>query len=116
MGVSLLECSFLIPICGDQDLGGGQEHEQWIWRWLDAELYRRFGGATQASGQYQGFYADPDTKERVADTCLKFYVALNDRDVDELRQLLKGACYLFQQKCIYLSIGGHVEFVKASDE
>jgi len=72
----LLECSFLIPICRDANLSDGGGHERWLWTWLDAELYRRFGGATQAEGFYQGFYIDPDTKEKVTDRYLKFFVAL----------------------------------------
>jgi hypothetical protein len=33
-----------------------------------------------------------------------------------LRQLLQGVCDLFQQKCVYLNVAGHVEFVRPSDE
>ena len=108
----MIERSFLIPIQTDKHLSDGGDQEKWLWAWLDAELFRRFGGATQSEGLYQGFYIDPDTNERVSDRCLKFFVALRDEQVEDLRQLLQGACFLFQQKCIYLNVGGRVEFVK----
>jgi len=116
MNPSLLECSFLVPTRRDSNLSDGGEHERWHWIWLDAELYRRFGGGTQSEGLYQGFYVDPDTNERVTDRCLKYFVALPEDQIDELRQLLRGVCVLFEQKCIYLSVAGRVEFVKLSDE
>jgi len=116
MAATLLECSFLIPFRRDAGLSDGAEHERWLWKWLDGEMYRRFGGGTQAPGLYRGFYMDPDTKDKVADICLKFFVAVPEDQVDELRQLLQGACFLFQQKCIYLNVGGRVEFVKPDDE
>jgi hypothetical protein len=116
MALSLLECNFLIPLRRDVHLSDGGEHERWLWAWLDAELYRRFGGGTQAEGFYQGFYVDPDTSERVADRCLKFFVALPEDQVEELRQLLRGVCFLFEQKCIYFNVAGRVEFVKPIDE
>ena len=116
MAVPLLECSFLVPTCRDANLSDGGEHERWLWTWLDAELYRRFRGGTQAEGFYRGFYVDPDTNEKVTDRCLKFFVALPEDQIDDLRQLLQGVCFLFQQKCIYLNLGGRAEFVKSSDE
>jgi hypothetical protein len=114
--VPLVECSFLIPTHRDANLSDGGQHEKWLWTWLDAELYRRFGGGTQAEGLYQGFYVDPDTKQKVADRCVKFFVAVPEEQIDELRQLLRGVCFLFEQKCVYLNVGSRVEFVKATDE
>ena len=116
MPASLLECSFLIPICRDAEVSDGGEHEKWLWTWLDSELFGRFGGATQAPGLYRGFDVDPDTKQRVDDECLKFFVALDESRVDDLRQLLKGACFMFQQKCVYLNVGGRVELVMFDNE
>jgi hypothetical protein len=112
----LLECSFLIPTNRDVKLSDGRAHERWLWTWLDAELYRRFGGGTQSEGFYQGFYIDPDTNEKVTDRCLKFFVALTEDQVEELRLLLRGVCFLFEQKCIYLNVAGRVDFVKPIDE
>ena len=80
------------------------------------ELYQRFGGGTQAEGLYEGFYTDPDTQQRVNDRCVKFFVAVAEDRLGELRQLLQTACLSFRQKCIYLSVAGHVEFVEVIDE
>ena len=112
----MIECSFLIPLCRDANLSDGGEHEKWLWTWLDVELYRRFGGGTQAEGLYEGFYIDPDTNKKVTDRCVKFFVALPEDRIVELRELLQGACFMFQQKCIYFNVGSHVEFVKQYDE
>ena len=38
-------------------------------------------------------------------------IAVTRRQIPELRRLLREACQVFQQKCIYLSVAGTVEFV-----
>ena len=106
-----IECSFLIPIRRDADLSDGALHAMELWEWLNNELFDRFGGRTVAPGLYDGFYRDPDTQERVADQSHKFIVAVSAVQLDELRALLAEVCVEFQQKCIYLSVAGEVEFV-----
>ena len=108
----LIECSFLIPLHRDSNLSDGRVHDPATRDWLTTELFNRFGGGTTAPGIYQGFYRDPDTLQQVADESFKYFVAVEDSRLDELRQLLSAACLLFQQKCIYLSVAGHVEFVQ----
>jgi hypothetical protein len=108
----LLECSFLIPLRRDALLSDGLQHDPETWDWLTTELERRFHGGTSAPGTYQGFYEDPDTHQKVADESYKYFVAVSESRLSELRVLLSAACLLFQQKCIYLSIAGHVEFVE----
>jgi len=61
---------------------------------------------------YIGFYQDRDTKERVHDRSYRFEVALPRKQVAKLRALLRDACRVFAQKCIYLSVAGYVEFVE----
>ena len=107
----VLECTFFVPIRRDIDLSDGQLHSAEAWEWLDDELYLRFRGGTEAPGLYKGFYADPDTHTRVRDESRKFIVAVGSPDVKVLRRLLAEAKTVFQQKCIYLSIAGDVEFV-----
>jgi len=107
----LLECAFFVPLRRDALLSDGALHSTQLWEWLDAELFNRFRGGTLHPGTYRGFYADPDSGERVDDESQKFTVALPEAEVDGLRELLAAACVLFQQKCIYLSVSGHVEFV-----
>ncbi|HEY2412919.1 MAG TPA: hypothetical protein VGI40_11785 [Pirellulaceae bacterium] len=109
---SFVECSFLIPVCRDANLSDGSPHLRAAWQWLDSELFDRFGGRTKAPGEYHGFYRDPDTEEQVADESIRFFVAVPKKDMNKLRSLLEGACVIFAQKCIYLSIAGKVEFVE----
>jgi hypothetical protein len=107
-----LECSFLIPIRRDANLSDGIEHDPDTLEWLTTELFVRFRGATIAPGKYRGFYEDPDTHGRVSDESFKYVVAVSESRVEELRQLLSAACVFFQQKCIYLSVAGRVEFIE----
>jgi len=76
------------------------------------ELFARFRGGTIAPGFYKGFYEDPDTGERVDDESQKYLVALPESRIDDLRAFLSDACILLEQKCIYLSVGGKVEFIQ----
>ena len=108
----MVECSFLIPIVRDSTLSDGKEHSRELWQWLDTELLIRFGGRTVAPGYQEGFYRDPDTGNRVDDRSIKFTVVVADEKLDEFRLLLRAACLFFGQKCIYLSVAGHVEFVE----
>ncbi|MGD9854579.1 MAG: hypothetical protein AB7U20_06460 [Planctomycetaceae bacterium] len=101
----------LIPIRRDHDLSDGELHSTDAWSWIDDPLFVQFEGGTMAPGLYTGFYRDPDTGSRVDDSSRKFIVALPRRRLRELRALLESACGVFQQKCIYLSIGGNVEFI-----
>jgi hypothetical protein len=107
----LLECSFLIPIRRDRNLSDGKRHRKETWDWLEGRLYV-LGGATQATQLYSGWYVDSDTGKRVDDDSRKYFVALSRADVDRLRAVLREARRVFQQKCIYLSVAGHVEFVE----
>ena len=111
---SLVECAFLIPIRRDTNLSDGAFHSRRAFVWLDNELFERFEGGTISPGLYDGFYKDPDTGQRIADKSYRYLVAMQSDKVDELRDLLTQACTVFQQKCIYLSLGGEVEFVRGA--
>lgn len=106
----ILECSFLIPIRRDRDLSDGKQHSRLAWQWLEDRLFD-FGGATRATSLFEGWYRDPDTDEPVRDRSRKYIVALPRKDVERLRSILSEACAVFQQKCIYLSVAGKVEFI-----
>jgi hypothetical protein len=108
---TLLECSFLIPTRRDKNLSDGKAHEKRAWRWLEDQL-DDFGGATQPLTLYSGWYRDRDTGERVSDRSRQYLVAVPRSRLHELRSMLREACGVFRQKCIYLSIAGHVEFVE----
>lgn len=105
------ECEFYIPIRRDKLLSDGELQSTKAWRWLDNELFARFGARTRYPNLCHGFYPDPDTGERVDDLSRKFSVALADEKLDELRELLRLACAVFHQKCIYLSVAGRAELI-----
>lgn len=107
-----VECSFFVPLRRDANLADGELHSTLAWTWLHDELDRIFGGLTEAPGIYRGAYIDPDTKAKVKDWSRRYIVALESKDVRKLRRLLAQACSVFEQKCIYLSVAGHVEFIQ----
>jgi hypothetical protein len=111
----LYECSFLIPVRRDRILSDGKLQRARTWIWLQHELLV-FGGATRAPDLYEGWYLDPDTGEQVEDRSRKYIVAVPRARVEELRELLRQACGEFQQKCIYLSVAGRVEFVEGGSD
>lgn len=49
----------------------------------------------------------------MADQSWKYVVAIAESQLDEMRALLSVVCIKFQQKCIYLSRAGQVEFIEA---
>jgi hypothetical protein len=106
-----IEAEFLIPIVRDNLLSDGRKHSTKTWNLFDDQLWDLFGGVTKAPGLYEGFYRDPDSGERVRDQSRKFIVACESQRLSKLRSLLSDACVLFQQKCIYLSVAGQVEFI-----
>jgi hypothetical protein len=109
----VLECKFFIPVRRDANLADGEKHDPELWDWLTNELFNRFRGGTAAPGTYQGFYEDPDTHRRICDESYMYIVAVEESRLGELRQFLSASCVLFQQKCIYLSVAGKVEFIEA---
>ena len=111
----LVECAFFIPERRDKNLSDGELHHAEAWEWLDNQLYAEFGAGTTAPGLYKGFYRDPDTKERVDDQSYKFIIAVPKSSFDRLRGMLALAGVVFEQKFIYLSIAGQVEFVRRAD-
>lgn len=109
----LVECTFLIPLRRDPALSDGRRHGRLAWAWLHEEL-NQFGGGTRSRGLYVGWYLDPDTGKRVEDLSRKYFVAVPNRNLRQLWALLRRACDVFGQKCIYLSVAGPVEFVRGA--
>ena len=107
---------FYIPIRRDRYLSDGRPHSPGSWDWLENSLVQ-FGGATRDTALQVGWYLDPDTRERVTDRSRKSVTAVARKQLGRLRAVLREACRVFRQKCIYLSIAGQVEFVQGpSDE
>ena len=111
MADELLECSFLIPVRRDRHLSDGKEHDDDSWEWLQSTLLSRFEGVTPDRGTLDGFYKDADSGKIVSDRSYRYTVGVENGRVDELREILSDACRIFQQKSIYLSVAGRVEFV-----
>jgi hypothetical protein len=109
---ALLECAFFIPLRRDRNLSDGEPHDIDVWQWLKDQLFDVFQGATWAPGVYIGFYRDPDTGEMIHDETRRLIVAIPKARLRDLRRLLKSVCDWFEQKCIYLSIAGTVEFIQ----
>ncbi len=108
----LIECEFFIPIRRDKDLADGELHQTESWDWLTGELLERFTGMTLAPGFYEGAWKNPKTGAPVTDQSRKYTVALPESRLGDLRALLAGACGVFRQQCVYLSVAGRVEFVE----
>lgn len=113
--MQLVECHFLVPVRRDANLSDGSGHDLKTWQWLEDRIFEDFGGCTLAPGLYQGFYRDPDSGEKVGDRSRQYTVAISKGQVKRLRDLLREACTWFQQKCIYMSVGGKVEFIRNED-
>lgn len=105
------ECHFLIPKRRDKDLSDGELHATTTWDWLQDQMFERFpdGGGEDGQPRY-GWYRDEKGK-RVPDESRHYIVAIPFARVNDLRNLLKEACGVFHQKCIYLCVGGHAEQV-----
>jgi len=94
-------------------LSDGRRHRQAAWDWLENRLVE-FGGATRDTALHEGWYVDPDTGDRVRDLSRRYVVATARKNVGRLRVVLREACSIFRQKCIYLGIAGYVEFVEGA--
>jgi hypothetical protein len=60
-----------------------------------------------------GSYTEEATGRRVHDESRRYTVAIPEAKVEALRGLLRKAANTFDQKCLYLSVAGTVEFVTA---
>ena len=106
----MLECSFLIPTRRDAEISDGKLHGKKPWRWLRDSLLETVGDYTRAPGEYEGTFT-PEPGKQMRDESRRFIVALDKRRLPQLRALLRRACVVFEQRCIYLSVAGHVELV-----
>ncbi len=108
----MVECAILIPTLRDSEISDGEPHGVAAWQWLEERILERFGGFTIAPGEYPGIWKSALTSSRVSDRSKKYYVAIAMTKVDELRAIVREACVVFQQQCLYLSVAGHVEFIE----
>ena len=112
----IVECYFLIPLNRDKVISDGERHPPLVWQWLNDAVYTTFEGLTIAPGVYKGIWKSPKTGQAVRDSTRKFIIALPPKDVEKLRSFLRQACRVFEQECIYLNVGGYVEYVEPEDD
>ena len=63
-----------------------------------------------------GEYEEGPTSGATHDESRKYWIALPAETVDDLRAMLWRACNTFDQRAIYLSVAGRVEFIEARPE
>lgn len=120
-GPRKLACSFLVPLVGDTDR---QPHPPALWRLLQDELIRSFGGITgpepvlyyRSSDPVPGSWLPEDTPEPVEDESRRYTVAVPEHQVETLRSLLRKVGNSFDQRAIYLEVKGVVEIVEIRPE
>lgn len=110
-------CTFLIPVVRDSDR---RPHAPVVWRLLQDALVRTFGALTGPEPVL--YYRKPDAvpgawrpeegEAPVEDLSRRYTVAVPADRVDELRALLRRAGNSFDQRVMYLEVGGYAEFVE----
>ncbi len=115
MKEKLAECSFLIPMVRDSDR---KPHPIETWWAFQEELRTAWPeGHTGPEWAYRdvrpisGEYRDSGTGRVVRDVSRRFTLAVPESRVGALRSILADAARRFDQKAIYLSVAGVVEFV-----
>ena len=114
-------CTFLIPVVRDSDR---RLHSPLVWRLLQNALVDTFGALTgpesvlyyRKHDAVSGAWRPEDGKEAVEDLSRKYTVAVPTRRVDELRALLRSAGNSFDQRVMYLEVGGYAEFLEVRPE
>jgi len=103
----------MIPMVGDSDR---RPHRDATWAWWELKLFELADGFTgpqtfKSLFPVSGVYKDPQ-RLSVRDENRHYIICLPLDRVDSLRRLLEEeALAMFDQKVLYLNVGGHVEFV-----
>ena len=119
MDERLAECAFLIPIVRNSDK---QRHQPVAWTLLGKDIRRVFSAGHSGPETFYrgdallpGEYEDNPGEPPIPDESRRYLLAIPANKVDDLRQRLRKAANTFEQKAIYLSVKGDVEFVTASE-
>lgn len=117
MAEHLVQCEFLVPTVRNSDK---QPHQPSAWNNLGTEIRRVFPqGHTGPETFYRGDaltpgeYEDCPEEPPIEDMSRRYLLAIPEQRVEELRLLLRKAANTFDQKAMYLSVRGFVEFVGA---
>jgi hypothetical protein len=114
-------CEFLIPVARDSDR---KPHPPVVWRLLEEELQRTFGGHTgprrvmgfMSIELVPGSWTPAGTEERISDESRLYSVIVAENRVDELRSLLRRAANSFDQRTMLLIVAGIGEYLDARPE
>jgi hypothetical protein len=116
----LVECSFLVPLVRDSDRVA---HPPIAWSLFQDAMREAFPkGHSGPELMFKdvetvpGEYVDEAAKKVVGDLSRRYIVAIPRSKLEGLRQLLRKAANTFDQKAMYLSVAGEVEFVTARPE
>ena len=104
------QCTVLIPLREDKEVGNGQLHPPRRWKSFEDALEARWGFTADPNPK-RGVWKDPETGRRVADRSYLYTIAVPEEEIPALKKYLVEARKLFKQKCIYFECGGDVEFV-----
>lgn len=120
MDESRVQCEFYIPIVRNSDK---KPHQPVAWNLLVNEVRRVFpAGHTGPEIFYRGDALVPGEYEEtpqsppVDDMNRRYILAIPEAKITDLRLLLKMAAHTFDQKSIYLSVGGKVEFITPTED
>jgi len=115
-----VQCEFFMPIVRNSDK---KPHQAIAWTLLGNEIRRVLpAGHTGPETFYRGDavisgeYEENPTTPPVTDTSRRYILAIAESKVNDLRLLLRMAAHTFDQKAIYLSVAGIVEFVTPTEE
>ena len=94
------------------------------WRLLQDALLRTFGALTgpepvlyyRRPEAVPGVWRPEEGKEPVGNLSRKYSVVVPADRVDELRTLLRRAGNSFDQRVVYLEVGGYAEFLEVRPE
>lgn len=114
-----LQCEFFVPLVRNSDK---EPHQPTAWTLLGNEIRRVFpaghsGPETFYRGDalVPGEYEDNPGEPAIKDTSRRYLLAIPADQVERLRQLLRKVANTFDQKAIYLSVKGDVEFITPSE-
>ena len=105
-------CVFLVPLVRDSDR---KSHPPLLWRLLQDALLKRFGGFTGPE-TVPGEWAPDEDEVPVKDLSRRYTVAVTEKRVEELRELVRRVGNSFDQRAMYFEVAGYVELLEVRPE
>lgn len=104
-------CEILVPVLSGRTRAPW--HANKVPDWEEAAAYL-FGGLTPSGAVTTGLWRDPDEPPHsplVRDPLYRYEIAVEDNQVQLLRQFALFTCAHFEQKCLYFKVGTAPEFL-----